>query len=192
MRRLLLPGALLMLIAATGLTMAFCGNTPSTPSELHTFDSLKVTAPIYHAVRDTLVLRETTYVTRAVRAEHAGAAARAEADSAKARADSLETAAQTSADSATLWRLTAETREVEATKLRHANDSLSSAWTQEHLARLQADARAALDSTRNVALDDLNDRLAAKLRKESNRPSSAKVFVAGVLTGTLAVAVATR
>jgi len=193
----------LLAIAVVGLVLAFCAK-PEPPvmpeAHQHSFDSLRVTAPIYHAERDTLIMRETTYVARSVKAHDAGQTARQQADSIAHRADSLETLALAANDSAALWHATADERKAEAERLLHANDSLSSAWLNEHLARIQADARASLDSTRNVALTDLNTKLAADVAHDRDChvlrvltcPSRIESYGAGFVTGTLAVVAMTR
>lgn len=192
MRKLSIPALALVLIAATGLVMAFCGAEPTAPlpsSDQHTLDSIKVTTPLYHAERDTLIVHETTFVARAEHAADAARHERASADNIAIVADSLE---QTALDSAAYWHDAADARKAETQTLRAANDSLSTALEYEHKALLAADARAALDSTRVVALNDFNDRLSRDLEKERHHPSSIKVFAAGVLTGTLATVAMSR
>lgn len=190
---------ILISLSAIVLTAAFCSDLePVLPSrEQHTIDSIKVTTPIYYAKRDTLILRETTYVTRSVLAHESARTARQHADSIKGVADSLEALADSAVANADLWRETAAARDTEAQQLRHSNDSLAVAWLNEHLARLQADARASLDSARVVALADLNQRIARVVQRDCRIarilrcPTRAQAYGAGVLT-TLAVGLAAR
>lgn len=194
-------GLAIALIVLSLIAVAFtfaADPEPTFPArEQHTIDSIKVTTPIYYAKRDTLILRETTYVTRSVVAHEAARTARQHADSIKQHADSLEALADSAVANADLWRETAETRGEEAQQLRHANDSLTVAWLSEHLARLQADARASLDSARVVALADLNQRIVRDVRQDCRVlgvvrcPSRTESFIAGSLT-TLAAVVAAR
>lgn len=170
---------------------AFCRAKPNPvpQKEQHSLDSAQITKPIYLAARDTLIRTETTYVTKTV---HDTAAARAlytSAGKAEARADSLQTLAQAADSNATLWHGVADARTQEASALHSVVDTLSEALLNEKAARVAADSRARLDSTRAVALDNLSQRLAADVKKAGECrvllvlgcPSRKASFVAGAL-----------
>jgi len=195
-------GAIVAAVVILGV-FAFCRHepTPLPPAEQTSLDSLAASKPDYQAKRDTLVLRETTFVrqsredrVRATRAEHA-------ADSLRDLANRWQAAAIAQGDTVTAWYAIATVERHEGDSLRAANIALHRAATADSVARSAADARAESAERRLVASDDLNQRLARDLRQASppcrilwtlGCPSRKTSFVVGVVVASAGAYVVTH
>jgi hypothetical protein len=156
-----------ILAVVTVAAFAWCRPTPTPipPKEQTSIDSLNVTSPFYRARRDTLVRVESVYVAASLK-NRAGAinAARA-ADSLRDVAIAWQRTAEAQGDTSSRWYEVAKVRGIENDSLRSANGGLLAALEHQIRARTAADARSVLDSSRLAAVQNLNDRMAADLRR---------------------------
>lgn len=161
--------------------------------EANTLDSLKFTQPTFHAMIDTLVLRETTYV-RSVdtllrtisRFNTTGNVLHTTADSLAA----LAVTAHHASDSAVYWHRAYDVRTLESDTLRRALSVAITAQQEERLARTAADQRADATQQRLQISETLNARLAQDIGRAieckflwMRCPSRKAVLATGILMG---------
>lgn len=139
--------------------------TPIPPKEQASIDSLNATSPFYHAQRDTLIVRETTFVRQSAINRAGAIKSTRAADSLHAIANAAQRRAEAERDTSSHWHDVAILRGLENDSLRSANGGLLAALEQQTQARTAADARSSADSSRLAAVQNLNDRLAADLRR---------------------------
>jgi hypothetical protein len=169
---------------------------PIPAREQTSLDSLMATAPAFQAQRETLVVRETTYVTRSTERARQAAIAELIADSLRTIAETLQRAAEAQGDTAAAWRRIADVRRVETDSLRAANRSLDEALADQTVARGSADARATAAEQRLAATDDLAQRLANDIKRGDcrvlvvfNCPSRRATLAIGLVGGAALYAV---
>jgi len=169
--------------------------TPIPPKEQTSIDSLNVTSPFYRARRDTFVRVESVYVAQSLRNRSGAMTSSHAADSLGALANVALRLAEAERDTSTHWHDVAILRGLENDSLRSANGGLLTALEQQTQARTAADARSSADSSRLAAVQNLNERLAADLRRSdppcrvlviARCPSRRVVAVASVALGVLA------
>lgn len=181
-------GGILTLLMIAVLSWPKHANTPA--KDQQTLDSLKITAPIFRAQQDTLVLRETSYVRRVDTLVRYADRLSAVATIIHRTADSLAVIAQHSTDSAHVWHAAYDARTMEADTLRKALVESRDAVETERRARLLADTRANAATQRLTVTEDLNAKLANDIRSASECkflwmrcPSRPAVLAAGALVG---------
>lgn len=197
--RLATVAALLIIVLAL---VAYCRPKPAPipRAEQKSLDSLEATKPAFSALRDTLILRETTYVTRSVANRAQAIAATQAADSLRERAIVAQSVAELQRDTSSAWRAVAELRTAESDSLRSANGALVTALSDMNLARSAAASRATAAEARLAASENLNARLADDVRAGDRCrilyvaacPSRKTVAIGGIIVGAVAVALIDR
>jgi hypothetical protein len=159
-------GAGILAVITVG-AFAFCRHdpTPIPRAEQKTADSLDATNPAFRATRDTLIVRETTYVAQSAQHRAQSTQSTHAADSLRTLANAAQRTAEQARDTSSHWHDVAILRGLESDSLRSALGGAMSALEEQTKARTAADARDVLDSARLAAVRHLNDRLAADLRR---------------------------
>lgn len=139
--------------------------TPIPPKEQSSTDSLRITQRGFQAQRDTLIVRETTFVRQSAINRAGAITSTHAADSLHALANAAQRVAEAERDTSSRWHDVAILRGLENDSLRSANGGLLAALDNQTQARTAADARSSADSSRLAAVQNLNDRLAADLRR---------------------------
>lgn len=197
--RMATAAAVLIVVLAL---VAYCRPTPAPipRAEQKSIDSLEATKPAFSALRDTLILRETTFVARSVANRAQAIAATLAADSLREGAIAAQLVAEAARDTSSAWRTVAELRTAESDSLRSANGALVTALSDMNLARSAAVSRATAAETRLAASENLNARLADDVRAGDrcrilfvmSCPSRRVAAVSGVIVGAVAVALIDR
>jgi hypothetical protein len=195
-----------MTIAALAIVVlalvAYCRPKPAPipRAEQKSLDSLEATKPAFSALRDTLILRETTYVTRSSINRAQAIAATQAADSLRERAIVAQRVAEAARDTSSAWRTVAQLRTAESDSLRSANGALVTALSDMNLARSAAVSRATAAEARLTASENLNARLAEDVRAGDRCrilyiaacPSRKTAAISGVILGAAVVALIDR
>jgi hypothetical protein len=202
-RRAQLIAAAVVAGAAIVIVFAFCRSspTPLPEKERASSDSLHATRPDYQATRDTLVVRETTYVHASTQDRARAAIAEHVADSLRDLSRRWQDAAIAQGDTVSRWYDIARVEQREADSLRSANAELHHATTNDTAAMHAADLRADAAERRLAATDDLRLRLERDLKAASppcriahffGCPSRKAVFLGGVVLGAAGTYVVTH
>jgi hypothetical protein len=182
-------------VAALVLYVGFCHpkKNPVPPKEQHTIDSLAITQPAFQAHRDTLILRETTYVRASTQEARKATIATHAADSLRTIADAAQARAVAAGDTLSEWRAAALARQQEADTLRSALSTTTHALDLQILARIAADDRATASEQRLTAVQNLSERLARDVQAAgqcrvlfvARCPSRKAVAVASLAVGSI-------
>lgn len=178
------------LVAVVIAVLSFPHRNATPKKDQNTLDSLRITHPMFEALRDTLILRETTYVRRVDTLVRYANQLDANASTLHKTADSLAGVARSLPETVTVWRRAYEVRSQEADTLRKALFVTRSALENEQQARAAADLRADATSARLTVSENLNTRLANDIRSASECkflwmrcPSRPAVFATGAILG---------
>lgn len=169
-RELVIGVLLLALVGLSATTCQYRKKGVSAKSQ-QTIDSLAATRPAFDSAQSQSRVDELAHVTAAARMEAAVAKLTKSAAQDRQTADRLAAAALTAGTDAAQWRVAYEARTDEAVTLRAALDTANARADAERMARLEADRRAARDSARTVALQNL----ALGLERDANRAANCRI-----------------
>lgn len=199
-RELLIALLLLAIVIGSVATCQYRKKGVSEQSQ-KTIDSLAATQPAFDSTQLVSRRTEATHVATALTHQTTVTRATSAANRERISADSLARVAITAVNDAIKWRDAYFARTREADSLRVALGAATGRADEERAARMEADRRASLDSSRNVALQ----KLALGLERDANKAANCRValvlpcitrtqaFVGGAVLGAVgAVAVTSR
>lgn len=191
------PGAAAALLAVAGIVWFTQRRPdPATPSPRTqwSIDSLAVTRPSHLAAQDSSRRRAAAAVAVGARHDVAADRALAAADSLAHVIDSLRRQPAAIADTSSPWRAIADSLEHETGTLRVVVRERTASRDSARSALRETESRAARDSARTVALEQLQTRLERELRTAGQCrvlfvvrcPTRTEAVVGGVILGVLA------